>query len=463
MHKKIYLKLALISTISTLAILIALPRIPLIVNNKWLKLDTYIGGYVFNLFNNRVTLDFRNLKKGLDLAGGIKVVLRADMSKIPSEDRDKAIESAKNVIERRVNLLGVSEPTVASLKTGDEYRILVEIPGIENVSEAVSLIGQTAQLRFRELTPDKVWSQEKFLEYQYDLTSWQDTEVTGADLRGADVIVGSQTDITSANQPQIKLLFTNEGRRKFSELAKRNVNKPIALFLDTDSAPLSMPVVSADLAQGLTDDPVITGSFTFDSAKQLSIQIRAGALPIPVEVLEQETIGATLGSDSINKSIYAGIVGLLLVFLYMVYKYGKFGLLAGVALVIYAALVISIFKLLNVVLTLPGVAGFILSIGMATDANVLIFERIREEILWGKPQTLAIRLGFERAWNSIRDSNASSLITSFILFQSGDGPVRGFALTLAIGILVSLFSSIFVVKTIIEVLNLGKQPLQVRK
>ncbi len=455
-QNKIYLKLAIISSISTLALLIALPRIPIVIKNPWFNLDTYVGGYMFNLFNGKAQLDFSRLKKGLDLAGGIKIVLKADMSKIAPADRENAIEAAKTVIERRVNLLGVSEPTVASLKTGDEYRILVEIPGIEDVSQAVSLIGQTAQLRFKELKPEVEWNQDKFLEYQFDSKVWQDTEVTGADLKGADVVVGDPNNLAASNQPQIKLLFTNEGRRKFSELAKRNINKPVGLFLDEDSAPLSMPVVSADLAQGLTDDPVITGSFTFDMAKQLSIQIRAGALPIPVEVLEQETIGATLGSDSINKSIYAGIVGLILVFCFMIFKYGKLGLLSGFSLIIYSALVLSIFKLLNVVLTLPGVAGFILSIGMATDANILIFDRIREEVLWGKPQSLAIKLGFERAWNSIRDSNVSSLITSFILFRAGDGPVRGFALTLAIGIIVSLFTSIFLVKTIIEVLNLGK-------
>jgi preprotein translocase subunit SecD len=454
---KIYLKLALISTISTLAILIALPRIPLTVKNKFVNIDSYIGGYVFNLFGGRMRLDFRDIRKGLDLDGGIRVVLKADMSKINSGDRDNAIESAKHVIERRINLLGVSEPTVATVKSGDDYRIMVEIPGVENVAEAISLIGATAQLSFRQLKADAAWSEDKFFEYQQNPEVWEETGITGADLKGADVIVNSQTtDISQSNAPQIKLLFTNEGRKKFSETAKKNIGKPIGLFLDADSGPLSMPVVSPDLAQGLTDDPVITGNFTFDTAKQLSIQIRAGALPIPVEVLQQETIGATLGSDSIHRSVYAGIVGLLLVFLFMVFKYGKLGLLAGFSLIIYSALVLAVFKLMNVVLTLPGVAGFILSIGMATDANILIFERIREEVLWGKPHSLAIRLGFERAWNSIRDSNISSLITSFILFRSGDGPVRGFALTLAIGILVSLFTSIFLVKTIIEVLNLGR-------
>jgi preprotein translocase subunit SecD len=458
MFKNIYARLALISTISTLAVLIALPRIHFKIDNKYIhNLQAYVGGYVIDLFGGKVHFDFRSMKKGLDLAGGIKVVLKADMSQIPTADRDAAIESAKTVIERRVNLLGVSEPSVATLKTGGEYRILVEIPGVEDISEAVSLIGQTAQLKFKELRPGIIWDPATFAELQLDPDIWQDTNVTGADLKGAEVVVGATGDIQNGGRPQIKLLFTNEGRRKFSELAKNNIQEPIGLFLDDGGEPLSMPVVSADLAQGLTDDPVITGNFDFDSAKQLSIQIRAGALPIPVEVLQQETIGATLGNDSIASSLYAGIVGLILVFAFMVFKYGKLGLLSGISLTIYTAIVLAVFKLLGVVLTLPGVAGLILSIGMATDANILIFERMNEEMSWGKPRSLAIKLGFDRAWDSIRDSNMSSLITSFILFRSGDGPVRGFALTLAIGILISLFTSIFVVRAFIEIFNFGEQ------
>ncbi|OGC70213.1 protein-export membrane protein SecD [candidate division WWE3 bacterium RIFOXYC1_FULL_39_7] len=454
--KNLYFRLGLISSITTLAVLIVLPRIPIKIDSKIFKLDTAVGGYNFSLFNGKVNLDLREIKKGLDLNGGIKIVLKADVSKIESAERDNALESAKQVISRRVNLLGVTEPSISTVKAGDDYRIVVEIPGLDNVKEAVDLIGQTAQINFKKLKADKQWSEDKYYDFLIDPTAWEDTGITGADLKGVDVVVGEQGDIQSAGQPQIRLRFTDEGREKFSQVAKENINKPIGLFLDEDLAPLSMPVVNESLATGLTDDPVISGNFDFDTANNLSIQIRAGALPIPVEILEQETIGATLGNESISKSFYAGFVGLVLVFIFMLVKYGKFGLLAGFALGIYSAIVLALFKVIGVVLTLPGIAGFILSIGMATDANILIFERIKEEIFWGKPRNLAIKLGFERAWNSIKDSNISSLITSFILFKFGDGPVRGFALTLAIGILVSLFSSIFVVKTFIESFDVGK-------
>jgi preprotein translocase subunit SecD len=216
-----------------------------------------------------------------------------------------------------------------------------------------------------------------------------------------------------------------------------------------------MAEVDSELAQGLINDPVISGNFDLKQAQNLSLQIRAGALPISVNVIEQMSIGATLGGDSVSRSFFAGLVGLALVLIFLIYMYKRFGILASISLLIYSVIVLAIFKLVPVVLTLPGIAGFILSIGMASDANILIFERIKEELGWGKPENLAIHDGFERAWTSIRDSNISSLITSIILFELGTGPVKGFALTLAIGIAVSLFTSIFVVKTLIEVFNIG--------
>jgi len=424
-------------------------------DNAFARFETTVGGYNISLFNGKFKKDLSSFRKGLDLSGGIRIVLEADVSKIESGDKDAALESAKEVISRRVNLLGVTEPYVATTKSGDQYRILVEIPGLDNVTEAVKLIGQTAQLIFMEVKPGVEWSQDKMYDFYTNLGMWQDTEVTGADLKGADVVVNQQTNIQNQG-PQIRLKFTNEGREKFSELAKRNVGKPIGLFLDDSPYPLSMPIVSEDLAGGLTDDPVISGNFDFESAKNLSIQIRAGALPVPVRVLEQETIGATLGTESVQKSFFAAGVGLLLVVAFLIFKYGKLGLFAGGALFIYSLLTLAIFKIVPVVLTLPGIAGFILSIGMATDANILVFERVKEELFWGKPSDLAIHLGFDRAWNSIKDSNISSLITSFILFQFGSGPVKGFALTLAIGIAVSLFTSIFVVRTFIEWSHVGR-------
>jgi len=448
--KNIYFRLGLVSALFTLAVLIVLPKIDIKINNSILRLDSAIGGYNINWFGGRIAKDISDFKMGLDIEGGIRIVMQADMSKIQDSEKEKALDSAKEIISRRINYLGVSEPNISTSKINDDYRIVVELPGVTAVSEAVSLIGKTAQLRFKKLDPKLDWTEEKFFEYFQQPSSWVDTGIIGADLKGVDVVVDNSGNIKNQGRPQIQLRFTNEGREKFSSLAKENVGRPIALFLDDSDFPLSTPVISSDLANGVVNDPVISGNFDMQTAKNLSIQLRAGALPIPVTLLQQETLGATLGNDSIHRSFFAGLVGLFIVFIFLVYKYKGLGLLAGLSLIFYTILVLAIFKVIPVVLTLPGIAGFILSVGMATDANILIFERYKEELFWGKKKEEALELGFERAWNSIKDSNMSSLITCFILFQLGTGPVRGFALTLAIGILVSLFSSIFFVRTLIK-------------
>uniref|UniRef100_A0A7C4TJ65 Protein translocase subunit SecD n=1 Tax=candidate division WWE3 bacterium TaxID=2053526 RepID=A0A7C4TJ65_UNCKA len=451
MWENLYFKLGLISVLTALAVLIVLPSIPISLNGE----PFTIGGYNINLFDGKIAIDLREMKKGLDLEGGVRIVFRAKMDTIAEADRESALQSVKEVISRRVDLLGVSEPYVATSKVGNEYRILLELPGVEDVAQAVNLVGQTAQLHFKELAAGLEWDESKFQEYFFNPNSWVSSGITGADLKGVDVVFNSSNQNSLDSSPQIQLRFTDVGREKFSELARKNINKPIALFLDESAVPLSTPVVSPDLASGLINDPVISGNFSIETAKTLSLQLRAGALPVPVEVLEQRTIGATLGEESVNKSVYAGLVGLTLVAIFMVFTYGRLGLLADIALVIYAILVLAVFKVIPVVLTLPGMAGFILSVCMAADANILVFERIKEEILWGRPHSIAIRLGFERAWSSIKDSNVTSLITSFILFYFGSGPVRGFALTLAIGIAVSLFTSIYVTKTFINVFNVA--------
>ncbi len=447
MLKNLYIRLGLISITATLALLIVLPRIPITIKKGPVNIDSYIGGYDVGLFGGKVRFDLTRFRRGLDLAGGVRVVLRADMTKIPESDRKDAMASAVEVVERRINFLGVSEPYIAPSRAGDDYRLIVEIPGVDDPAEAVSLIGQTAQLKFRALAENAPWSEDKFREYYENSSVWVDTGVSGADLKGVDVIVGQ------GQGPQVRLKFTNEGRQKFLELAKKNVNKPIALFLDKDVVPLSMPVVSENVVDNLVNDPVITGNFDVKTARALSIQLRAGALPVPVEILEQKIVGATLGEASVKESLFAGIVGLLTVLLFMVVSYGRLGIVADVSLVMYSIVVLAIFKLVPVVLTLPGIAGFILSIGMASDANILVFERIKEELGWGKPKSLASEFGFERAWPSIRDSNASSFLTAIVLFSIGTGAVRGFALTLSIGILISLFTSIFVTRTLVDVLG----------
>ena len=444
-----YLKLGLIFGFFILATLVAMPSVP--VKLPQIGVDTTVGGYFLRLLGGRLTIDLRDIKRGLDLQGGVKLTLRADMSKLADADRDKALESAREIISRRVDYLGVAEPKITTVKVGDEYRIEVEIPGIDDVKMAMDAIGQTAQLKFKTLPKELLWTQEKFADHFQKPEIWVDSGISGADLRGAEVVFSQGTSLKDKTSPQIELRFTAEGRKKFSDLAKENVGRPVGLFLD--EMPISTPVINQDLANGLSGDPVITGNFDMRSARALSLQIRAGALPVPISILQQRTVGATLGNESVQKSLKAGAIGLGAVMVFMVVLYGGLGIIANFGLLLYTALVLAIFKLVPVTLTLPGMAGFILSVGMAVDASILAFERIREEIKWGKPRGVALKLGFERSWNSVRDSNISSLITAGVLFYFGSGMVRGFALTLAIGIGVSLFTNIFVVRTVIRTLG----------
>ena len=393
------------------------------------------------------------LKLGLDLQGGTQLVLETQMDKIDAASRDSALESAKNVLEKRVNLYGVSEALVQSSKVGDQRRILVELPGLKEASAAAALVGKTAQLDFREFvgTPSAQASQSALAL----LNQFRSTGLTGADLRKAQVTFGSGSGVKTG--PQVAIEFTPDGAKKFADITKRNVNKPLAMFLDEMPISWPPPIVQQEIVGG---NAVITGQFTTTEAKNLAIQLNAGALPVPIKILEQRSIGPTLGQESVNKSLIAGIIGLGVIAIYMVVYYGFLGLVANGALVIYTLLTLAIFKtggfiLPPITLTLAGIAGFILSIGMAVDANILIFERMKEEIRWGKSKSLALELGFKRAWVSIWASNVSSLITVAILYSIGQSVVRGFAITLAIGVLVSMFTAVVVTRTFLRLIIRG--------
>jgi preprotein translocase subunit SecD len=388
------------------------------------------------------------IKLGLDLQGGTELILQTDMSLIKDEDKDNALESSRGVIERRVNLFGVSESVVQSSKVGDQRRILVELPGIKDASQAASLVGKTALLEFREI--DTTVPQDATDSAILALLNAKPSGLTGADLKKAQVTFGSGQNIQSS--PQVAIEFTEGGAQKFAEITKRNLGRALPIFLDGE--PISAPVVQQEIIGG---SAVISGNFSTEEAKNLSIQLNAGALPVPIKILEQRTIGATLGEESIQKSVIAGVIGVVIIMIFMAVYYGILGLIADLALLIYILVTIAVmrtglFVIPPVTLTLAGIAGFILSIGMAVDANILIFERIKEENREGKHGRTALKLGFTRAWSSIRDSNLSSLITATILFMFGTSVVRGFALTLALGVLVSMFSAITVTKSLLQFL-----------
>ncbi len=390
-------------------------------------------------------------KKGLDLAGGTSLTYKAEMKDISSDQRNEAIESAREIIERRVNLFGVSEPIVHTSVAGEDFRIIVELPGID-IDQAKKIIGTTAQLSFWEQGASISGNIATPSVYPIGTAEILGNNPKKTNLTGKDLKRTSVSFDPNDGKPQVQLQFTSEGSKKFAEITKRNVNKIVAIVLD--DVVIEAPRVNQPI---LTGDAVITGGFDQESAKALSTALNAGALPVPLVILAQHHVDATLGASHLIKSLYAGILGLVIIIIFMVFIYGLLGVTASVALIIYALIMMSIFKLSSITpygitLTLSGIAGFILSIGMAVDANILIFERMKEEIRLGKSKENSLKIGFLRAWTSIRDSNIATLITCFVLYSFGDGMVKGFALVLAIGVLVSMFSAIIVTRTLLRII-----------
>ena len=501
-------------------------------------------------------------KQGLDLQGGAHLVYQADVSNLAFGDRDASVEGVRDVIERRVNALGVAEPVVQTNKTSSgDYRVIVELAGVFDVNKAIAQIGETPLLEFRELdnsasasdspttaelleqdtelkkraqalldrakagedfaqlardysedpgsaqnggdlgfiargqlvsefedvlfdenfTTGQVWpelvgtqfgwhiikkeavrgeGEEREIQARHILLqidnpnqkqanqNFINTQLSGKQLERADLVFDQNT-----NEAQVSLRFDKEGADLFRQITARNIGRPVAIYLDGSA--ISVPIVQQEITGG---QAVITGQFSVTEAKTLAQRLNAGALPVPIELVSQQTIGPSLGQSSVDASLRAGIFGLMLVALFMILFYRLPGLLAVVALGIYAVFVLAIFKLLGVTLTLAGIAGFILSLGFAVDANVLIFERLKEELRSGKALSESIEIGFSRAWTSIRDSNISSLLTAVILYWFGSSLIRGFAVTLSIGILVSMFSAIMVTRSMLRLFH-GSQKL----
>lgn len=387
-------------------------------------------------------------KLGLDLQGGSHLVYEADLAGIEKEDYSQAMRGLRDVIERRVNIFGVTEPVVQVQEKPPHYRLIVELAGVKDINQAIKMIGETPFLEFRE-------PQENYLEiieenrkfFETGEGEYQDpflsTNLTGQYLKKADLGFDQTT-----NKPLILLQFNDEGSRIFEQLTKENIGKPLAIYID--GIPISTPVVQDVISGGRAQ---ITGNFTVEEAKKLARNLNAGALPVPIKLISQRTIGPLLGKISLEKSLKAGLYGFLAVVIFLILFYRLPGLFAALALGIYVAIILSLFKLIPVTLSLAGIGGFILSLGMAVDANVLIFARMKEELKEEKSLPASITEGFQRAWPSIRDGNLTTLIVALILFSFGTGFVKGFAMTLGIGIVFSMFSAILITKTFLRLLE----------
>jgi protein-export membrane protein SecD len=344
----------------------------------------------------------------------------------------------RDVIERRVNLFGVSEPLVQI--SGDD-RLIIELAGITDINQAIELIGGTPFLEFQEEKPDF----NEILEAQsqgqrLNENPYQSTGLNGSHLNRAQLIFDPSTGI-----PQVSLQLNDEGSDLFAEVTRRNIGKTVAIFLD--GVLISYPVVESEISDG---NAVISGRFTPQEARLLATRLNSGALPVSIGLISQQTVGASLGAESLAASLKAGIYGLIAVAIFMVVFYRLPGLLAVIALGVYIIFVLAVYKVLPVTLTLAGIAGFILSLGMSVDANVLIFSRMREELKAGKSLNQAVREGFSRAWLSIRDSHVTTMISAVALYIFTASIVKGFALTLGIGVLISLFSAVMVTHALLK-------------
>lgn len=384
-------------------------------------------------------------KLGLDLNGGTHLVYQADVSKARTTDLDGAMDSLRDTIETRVNAFGIAEPLVQVEKTNIEgqviRKLIVELPGVTDTQKAVDLIGATPLLEFKLLSPNASSTEEISDE------SFLATGLTGQFLDKATL----EFDQNSGNA-LVGLSFNEEGKNLFAEITRNNVGKVLAIFLD--GAPLSLPVIREEIRDGKAQ---ISGDFDPKEARTLVRNLNFGALPVPISLVGSQTVGASLGEGAVSASVKAGIVSFIIISLFLVVWYRLPGFVAVVALAVYTVLNLFLFKLLGVTLTSAGIAGFILSIGMAVDANILIFERMKEELKRGLALPEAIKEGFSRAWLSIRDSNLSSIITALILFYFATSAlIKGFALVFLIGVLVSMFTAITFSRTLLRAIGIEK-------
>lgn len=425
-------------------------------NLKWrvILILVVTGLAVWRLYPPQKTINL-----GLDLKGGMHVVLEVDRRNLPPEAKAGATERAMEIIRRRIDQFGVSEP---SITTQGEDRIIVQLPGVAERERALKLIGRTALLEFKLVSTDEGKIAEALkgnVLAGYDI-KYLRTEAGGfksevpllvkskAELTGANLLDAKPDFGGGFNEPQVRFSLDRTGAKVFATVTERYLGRQLAIVLDDEV--VSAPRIQSVIPGG---EGVITGNFTTDEAKDLALVLSAGALPAPVNVIEDRTISPSLGSDSIRSGVLAGIWGLVLVLAFMVVYYLFGGLVANVALFLNIVLLMGGMAFFNATLTLPGIAGIILTIGMAVDANVLIFERTREELRAGKKVRSAIMAGYDKAFLTILDSNLTTLLTALVLFIFGSGPVKGFAVTLSLGIVISMFTALFVTKTIFALIS----------
>jgi preprotein translocase subunit SecD len=407
-----------------------------------------VGYFVYTTTGTGGRFDFH---LGLDLAGGSQLTYRADTAELPQEQVQDSLVTLREVIERRVNAFGVGEPVVQTVQGGvlgsGEHRLLVELPGVTDLNEAMRMIGATPLLEFKLVRQNL---SEPLMDEQgvVNETAFETTGLTGEYLARAALEFGGAAGLTS--EAVVRVDFNAEGTQLFADITRDNVGRELAIFLD--GRLVSAPVINEAIPGGTA---IISGQFTPETARELVRNLNLGALPVPIELVSSQTIGATLGEEALWAGIIASVIGFAALAAFMILWYRIPGLVAVVALLIYILIMLALFKLIPVVLTAAGIAGFILSVGLAVDANVLIAERLKEELAEGKRADEAIREGFSRAWLAIRDSNVTSILSAIILFWFGTSLIKGFALVLGVGVCVSMLSAIVVSRTFLLALGMS--------
>lgn len=391
-------------------------------------------------------------KLGLDLSGGSELVYNADTSKLPAADVADSMSALQTVIERRVNAFGVGEPVVQTQQGGalgtGAYRLSVQLPGVTDINQAIAMIGQTPTLDFQLVKPGFEASTTN-ADGSVNMNAFQDTGLTGKYLASAKLQFGNGSSALQT-QPMVIVNFNSDGTKLFAQITDQNVGRELGIFLDGKL--LSAPVIQERIDNGAA---LISGNFTAQSAKDLATNLNLGALPVPITLASTQSIGATLGDQATHAGVIAGLLGFLALAVFMILWYRVPGVVAVVSLVIYCALMLALFKLIPVVLTAAGIAGFILSVGLAVDANILIAERIKEELAAGHTAQESIKHGFSRAWNAIRDSNTAHIIVAVILFWFGTSIIKGFALVFGLGVIVSMLSAIIISRTFLMALGIN--------
>ncbi len=417
-------------------------------------------------------------KLGLDLAGGSHLVYEADVTGVEASEVPELMNVLRDVIERRINIFGVSEPVIQDERSSfvtetPVERLVVELPGVTDVSEAVAEIGRTPLLEFKLLDPERL-QQQSALDSLHSLTEsasgsnavignvkvngeeitgteeidpFVDTGLTGRYLKSAQLQFAGGQGGQLSNEPLVSVTFSPEGGELFAQITREHVGEQLGIFLDGEL--LSAPVINEAITGGTA---IISGSFTPDEAKDLAQNLSFGALPVPITLASVQTIDATLGAGVVAQSVWAGIFGFAFIAAFMIFWYRLPGLVACFALVSYIMITLVIFQLIPVTLTAAGLAGLVLSLGIAVDANILVFERLKEEFRSGKGSREAIKDGFNRAWSAIRDSNITGLISAAILFWFGTAMIKGFALVLALGLLTSMISALTITRTWLMIL-----------